>query len=217
MSADMIEVKRFVVNMLQENCYVVSDDSREAVIIDCGAMYEEERRALLDYIANHQLKPVHLLSTHGHFDHNFGNDTLWKAYGLKPEVAEADLPLMDMKKQVNELLGVGYEHEVPPVGSLLPINGTIGFGHHQLKVLPTPGHTRGSVTFYCEDEHVAFSGDTLFRMSIGRTDFEGGSWQQISHSLKQVLALLPDDTKVYSGHGEPTTIGEEKRWNPYMR
>ena len=107
MSADMIEVKRFVVNMLQENCYVVSDDSREAVIIDCGAMYDEERRALLDYIANHQLKPVHLLSTHGHFDHNFGNDTVWKAYGLKPEVAEADLPLMDIKKQVNELLGVG--------------------------------------------------------------------------------------------------------------
>ena len=213
----MIEVKRFVVNMLEENCYVVSDDSREAVIIDCGMMYNDERQALVNYIADHQLRPVHLLSTHGHFDHNFGNDTVWKAYGLKPEVAEADLPLMDLKKQVNELLGVDYEHEVPPVGSLLPINGTISFGHHQLKVLPTPGHTRGSVTFYCEAEHVAFTGDTLFRMSIGRTDFKGSSWSDMIQSLQRLKHELPAETVIYSGHGPKTLMREETAMNPYLR
>lgn len=213
----MIEVKRFVVNLLSENTYVVSDETKEAVIIDCGALYSEERIAIVNYIRQHQLKPVHLLATHGHFDHNFGNDTINSAFGLKPEVAAEDEDMMSLKKQVEELMGTGYEHPVPPVGRLLKAGDIINFGTHKLEVIPTPGHTRGSVTFYCEDEQTAFTGDTLFRMSIGRTDFEGGSWTDMSNSLKNVLAQLPDDTKVYSGHGEPTTIGQEKCWNPYMR
>ena len=96
-------------------------------------------------------------------------------------------------------------------------NDIIGFGTHSIKILPTPGHTPGSVTFYIETEHVAFTGDTLFHMSIGRTDFEGGSWTDMTNSLINVLAKLPANTKVYPGHGEPTTIGDELRYNPYMR
>jgi len=213
----MIEVKRFVCNMLQENAYVVSDESAEAVIIDCGALYDEERKAIVNYIRQHQLKPLRLLCTHGHFDHNFGNDTIWREFQLKPEVTLEDEPLMDMKKQVRELLGIDYPHEVAPIGRLLAVNDVIRFGTHKLCILPSPGHTPGSVTFYCEAEHIAFTGDTLFRMSIGRTDFEGGSWTAMLNSLNNVLANLPDDTKVYSGHGEPTTIGYEKCYNPYMR
>ena len=213
----MIEVKCFVFNLLSENTYVVSDETKEAVVIDCGALYPEERIAIVNYIKRNQLTPVHLLATHGHFDHNFGNDTIASAFGLNPEVAEEDKDLMSLKKQVEELLGIGYENPVPPVGRLLKAGDIISFGSHKLKVIPTPGHTRGSVTFYCEEEKTAFTGDTLFRMSIGRTDFDGGSWTDMTNSLKNVLAQLPDDTKVYSGHGEPTTIGQEKRWNPYMR
>ncbi|MBQ8711681.1 MAG: MBL fold metallo-hydrolase [Prevotella sp.] len=212
----MITVKRFECNMLQENCYIVSDETREAVIIDCGALYNEERQAIVNYINDQQLKPVRLLATHGHFDHNFGNDTIWTAYGLKPEVAEEDLPLMDLKKQMLQMTGTDYQQDVPPVGRLLTKDDVINFGKHSLTVLPTPGHTRGSVTFYCQAEHVAFTGDTLFRMSIGRTDFEGGSWTDMMQSLRQ-LALLPAETCVYCGHGEPTTIGDEVRYNPYMR
>lgn len=211
----MIEVRKFVCNMLQENTYVVNDETRQAVVIDCGALYDEERQAVVDYIDNQQLKPVHLLCTHGHFDHIFGNDTIWRVYGLLPEVAAEDEMLMDLRTQVEQMIGTGYQRDVPPIGRLLGADDVISFGSHQLTVLPTPGHTRGSVSFYCKTENIIFTGDTLFRMSIGRTDFPGGSWSQMNDSLKR-LSTLPADTKVYTGHGEPTTIGEEKQYNPYM-
>jgi len=203
--------------MLDENCYVVSDETLEAVIIDCGAQLYEEQQALANYIALQKLKPVRLLCTHGHFDHNFGNAFIWKTYGLKPEVAAEDEGLMDIRRQMKTMLGTDLPVEQAPTGRLLSADDVIEFGSHRLDILPTPGHSRGSVTYYCEAEHVAFTGDTLFRLSIGRTDFEGGSWTEISHSLTQVLAKLPADTKVYPGHGEPTTIGEEVQYNPYMR
>lgn len=213
----MIKIKTFVCNMLQENCYVMSDETNEAVIIDCGAFYPEEQQAIADYIEREQLTPVRLMATHGHFDHNFGNSFVWHRYGLKPEVTAEDLPLMDIKRQMRSMMGMDYEIEQAPTGRLLNTKDDVTFGSHRLQVLPTPGHSRGSVTLYCEAEHVAFTGDTLFRMSIGRTDFEGGSWSEMCNSLKQVLATLPADTKVYPGHGPLTTIGEEVQYNPYMR
>ena len=213
----MIKVSRFVCNMLQENAYVVSDESCEAVVIDCGALYDMERNAIIRYIKDNELKPVHLLCTHGHFDHVIGNDTITREFGLKPEVAAEDKHLMNLKKQLKDMMGMDYDNEVPPIGRQLTANDIIGFGTHSIKILPTPGHTPGSVTFYIETEHVAFTGDTLFKMSIGRTDFEGGSWTDMTNSLINVLAKLPANTKVYPGHGEPTTIGDELRYNPYMR
>ena len=202
--------------MLQENCYIVSDETREAVVIDCGAFFDEERKGIVNYIKEQRLKPVHLLCTHAHFDHTFGNDTIWREFDLKPEVSAKDEELMDLKEQVREMMGMDYRNEVPPVGHLLSENDIISFGTHRLTILPTPGHTPGSVTFLCKEEGVAFTGDTLFRMSIGRTDFEGGSWQDMEQSLRK-LALLPADTKIYAGHGDTTTIGDERRYNPYMR
>ena len=213
----MIKIKTFVCNMLQENCYVMSDETNEAVIIDCGAFYLEEQQAIADYIEREQLTPVRLIATHGHFDHNLGNSFVWHRYGLKPEVAAEDLPLMDIRRQMKSMMGMDYEIEQAPTERLLNTKDDVTFGSHRLRVLPTPGHSRGSVTLYCEAEHVAFTGDTLFRMSIGRTDFEGGSWSEMCNSLKQVLAALPADTKVYPGHGPLTTIGEEVQYNPYMR
>lgn len=213
----MIKIKTFVCNMLQENCYVMSDETNEAVIIDCGAFYPEEQQAIAGYIEREQLTPVRLIATHGHFDHNFGNSFVWHRYGLKPEVTAEDLPLMDIRRQMRSMMGMDYEIEQAPTGRLLNTKDDVTFGSHRLRVLPTPGHSRGSVTLYCEAEHVAFTGDTLFRMSIGRTDFEGGSWSEMCNSLKQVLAALPADTKVYPGHGPLTTIGEEVQYNPYMR
>lgn len=203
--------------MLQENTYVVSDDTREAVIIDCGALYDEEHRAIADYIASEGLKPVRLLSTHGHFDHNLGNAAIWRQYGLRPEVSAPDASKMDLRQQVLLMLGIDLPVEQAPTGPLISAGDVISFGTHQLVAMPTPGHSPGSMTFYCQSASTAFTGDTLFRMSIGRTDFEGGSWTDMQHSLTQILAMLPDDTHVYPGHGEATTIGDEKRWNPYMR
>ena len=211
-------IKRFTCNMLAENCYVVSDETKECVIIDCGAMYDEEGSAIIRYIKVNDLKPVHLLCTHGHFDHCIGNGIIYNAFGLKPEVHLDDEFLMTkMQKQTLEILGVNLPMEVPPIGKYLSNNDTITFGSHTLTILHTPGHTPGGVTYYCETEGIAFSGDTLFRMSIGRTDFERGSYEEIVNSLQRVLAPLPPDTKIYPGHGPETTIADEIRYNPYFR
>ena len=214
----MIIVKTFVFNLLQENTYVVSDESKECVIIDCGAYYDQERDALTNYIEENGLKPTHLLATHGHFDHNFGIDTVYNTYGLLVEIAEEDGPLVsNLPKQFQEMIGVPLRREYPSVGRYFGKDEVIRFGNHELKVLKTPGHSRGGVVFHCEEEHIVFTGDTLFKMSVGRTDFDGGSYTELMHSLQNVLAPMPADTIVYSGHGPKTTIGEELRHNPYLQ
>jgi len=212
----MMEIKTFVCNMLQENCYVVSDETKECVIIDCGAFYEEERKAIVAYIIDNRLNPMHLLSTHGHLDHNFGNNTIYERFGLKVEMSAADTRLLrHADKQAESFYGIKLNFEMPETGRALNAFETIKFGNQELEVLETPGHSRGSVTFYSAANNVAFTGDTLFHNSIGRTDFAGGNMMQIIQSLR-MLAQLPDETTVLPGHGSRTTIGEEVAHNPYM-
>ena len=214
----MMNIQRFEVNPLQENCYVVSDDSRECVIIDCGAYYDEESIAIDNYLRKQQLKPVHLLATHGHLDHNFGNAHLFRQYGLKVEICAGDQQLVErLPQQAAALFGMEISDDQPPVGRLLNDGDTITFGQHTLQVIATPGHSHGSCLFYCKEEGVVFSGDTLFRMSIGRTDFPEGSWQQMEQSLAKIAGTLPKDTVVYPGHGPQTTIADELQYNPYLR
>lgn len=214
----MMHIEKFECNMFQENCYIISDETKECVIIDCGAFYEEERGAVVDYIKKNGLTPKHLISTHAHIDHNFGNNTIFKNFGLKPEVFYKDEILMNnLPAQAKAFIGLNYTEDVPPVGKFFDEDYTVAFGSHLLSVIHTPGHTPGSVMFYCEKEKVVFSGDTLFRMSIGRTDFQFGSYPDIVASLKKVMAMLPADTVVLSGHSDKTTIGFEAQHNPYVR
>lgn len=212
----MLNIKRFQCNMLQENCYVASDDTQECVIIDCGAFFPEERTAITQYIKDNQLIPKHLLVTHGHLDHNFGNDTIHNEFGLKPEVAAGDERLMQgLSKQAETFYQMQLDIQFPAIDHFFEEDEVIRFGHHEITIIETPGHSNGSVCFYCEAEHVLFSGDTLFHSSIGRTDFPGGSMFRIINSLRH-LGQLPDNTLVLPGHGEITTIGEELAHNPYM-
>ena len=214
----MLNVKRLMVNPLQENCYVVSDETNECVIIDCGAYYDEERQALSDYIEQNQLKPVHLLATHGHLDHNFGNAYLYQRYVLQVEIAAEDQELVErLPQQAEQVFGMLITEQQPPTGRLLKDGDSISFGHHQLKVISTPGHSHGSVLFYCEEEKTVFTGDTLFRMSIGRTDFNEGSWTEMENSLRRIATLIPQDTTILAGHGPQTTMADELKYNPYLR
>ena len=214
----MFNIQRIECNPLQENCYVVSDESKECVIIDCGAYYEEEHEALKHYISDNGMKPVHLLATHAHLDHNFGAVRLYHQYGLKVEICEEDKELLEhLPEQAKTLFGMTISEERPQVGRLLKDGDTITFGSHTLRVLQTPGHTHGSCLFYCEEEHTAFTGDTLFRMSIGRTDFAEGSWAEMDNSLKNVISKLPKETVVLSGHGPQSIIADELQYNPYLR
>jgi len=214
----MLTIKCFTCNMLAENCYVVSDETRDCVIIDCGAYYPEEGQAIVGYIRQQQLTPRHLLCTHGHFDHCMGNGYIFRAFGLKPRAHQDDSFLMEeMERQTSDILGIPIHLDVPPVGNYLTDSDNISFGSHTWQILHTPGHTPGGIVFYDADEHIAFSGDTLFRMSIGRTDFERGSYADMMTSLHMLATQLPADTKIYAGHGPETTMADEIRYNPYLR
>ena len=214
----MFTIKCFTCNMLSENCYVVSDETRDCVIIDCGAYYPEEGQAIVGYIRQQQLTPRHLLCTHGHFDHCMGNGYIFRAFGLKPRAHQDDSFLMEeMERQTSDILGIPIHLDVPPVGNYLTDSDNISFGSHTWQILHTPGHTPGGIVFYDADEHIAFSGDTLFRMSIGRTDFERGSYADMMTSLHMLATQLPADTKIYAGHGPETTMADEIRYNPYLR
>lgn len=214
----MLNIKTFTCNMLSENCYVVSDETNDCVIIDCGAFYPEEAQAVIQYIREQKLTPRHLLCTHGHFDHCMGNGFIFKAFGLKPKAHHDDSFLMEkMEQQTSEILGIPIHLDVPTVDRYLTDSDTITFGSHTLQILHTPGHTPGGIVFYEANEHIAFSGDTLFRMSIGRTDFERGSYEDMLTSLHNLAKQLPSDTVIYPGHGPQTTLADEIRYNPYMR
>lgn len=210
----MINVRRFVCNMLQENCYVVSDNSRDAIVIDSGAYYDSERQAIIHYIDEQQLTLRHLLCTHAHFDHCFGNYTLWRQYGIKPYLPYGDKYLADLDSQMRLMMGTGYNEEQAPV-VFFNNNDSFDFGTHRLTVIPTPGHSMGSCCLYCAEEHLLFTGDTLFSQSIGRTDLEGGCWTDMQNSL-HLIAQMPVNTRVLPGHGPETTIGHELKTNPYL-
>ena len=212
----MFKVQRFECNMLQENCYVVSDETRECVIIDCGAFYPEEKKEILEYIRDNNLTPKHLLATHGHLDHNFGNQFILDEFGLKVEIHRDDEDFIThSEEQAEKFFGLMSFGRLPEVGRLLTGSDTIHFGKHRFSIIETPGHSRGGVFFYCKEENVCFSGDSLFRGSIGRTDLNGGSMFMLIQSLRSI-SQLPDDTIVLPGHGPQTTIGTEVATNPFL-
>lgn len=214
----MLNIQRFTVNFVEENCYVLSDDSREAVIVDCGAFTPEEQAALAAYIRDNALQPRHLLCTHGHFDHIFGAAFVAETYGLYPEISTAEQTTYECAaEQMRQFIGVDAPLTVPRIGHLFNDGDTISFGHHRLEVIATPGHTPGGVCFYCREERLLLSGDSLFRREIGRCDLPGGSLTALITAIKERLLVLPDDVTVCPGHGPQTTIGEERRENPYLR
>ena len=180
--------------------------------------YEEQVKvfSVLLILQEEGLTPVHNLGTHGHLDHHFGDAALLAAFNLQPEVAEGDAVFMNNPKQAAaQMLRMELNNDLPAGELKLAENQTISFGSHTFKVMRTPGHSGGSVCFYCAEENVLFTGDTLFKGSIGRTDFPGGNMFQIISSLRE-LAQLPDETVVYPGHGPQTSIGFELAHNPYM-
>ena len=213
----MLNVQLFVVNMIRENCYVVSDETDEAVIIDCGAIFQEECDCIKEYIAEKHLLLKHSLCTHGHFDHIFGTKFIYDTYGLKPELNAADIRLYNnCGEQLRQFLGKELKIETPPHGDYIGEDAVITFGSHTFSVLPTPGHTPGGISFYCKKENVVFTGDSIFRHSIGRTDFPYGDEELLLCKLKENIMTLPEDTKILPGHGHPTSVGEEERENPFF-
>ncbi len=205
-----MNVVRLVVGALESNCYLVYDkETKRAAVIDPG----DAADFLENKIEENGIKPEAILLTHGHYDHIMAADTLRNDYGIPIIAAENEVPVLadpDISL-VTEFAGIPYSltpDETVREGDIIE---TAGF---KFRVLETPGHTVGSCCFFCEDEQVLFSGDTLFKVSFGRVDFPTGSPKDMVSSVKRLLAEFADDVIVYPGHMEKTTIGYEKRYNP---
>lgn len=213
-----MHIECFTFNMIAENCYLLAAPSGEAALIDCGAFYPEEQQALSRYIAEHGLRLTHLLNTHGHFDHLFGATYIYKEYGVKIELCAAEeQTYLQAAQQMRTFIHRDLPFELPPVGNWFSDGDLLTFGGVSLQVIATPGHTPGGVCFYDAEDGVLFSGDSLFRGAIGRCDLPGGNLPALLSSLKERILTLPPATQVFPGHGDPTTIAEELRINPYLK
>jgi len=209
-------IKTFTFNPIQENTFLVYDETLEAVVIDAGCISKIEKRALQQYIENNNLILKRVLNTHLHFDHQFGNRFLFDTFGIEPEAGKEDEYLLENVIAQTRSFGMDVDEEAQPLGGYITENQEIKFGNTTLKAFHVPGHSPGSMAFYDEKEGVLFAGDVLFRGSIGRTDLPGGDYATMIRSITEKLLPLPDSTVVYSGHGPQTTIGFEKKNNPFL-
>ena len=212
-----MKIKTFEFNPLGVNTYVLYDKTGECVVIDASCFFPDERELLLNFILDNNLVVKHLLNTHLHFDHVFGVNFMASQFGLKLQVHPDDVFLLDNLPQQLQMFGFNTNVDyTPEIGNYLKENDIISFGEQQLKVLHVPGHSPGSIVFYNEKEKFAVVGDVLFNGSIGRTDLPGGNFDQLIEGIRTKLFTLPDDTEIYSGHGPKTTIGQEKKHNPFV-
>lgn len=197
------------VGPLQANCFIVGcEKTRQAVVIDPGG----DADRILAALAKEKLTLDAIIDTHGHFDHIGANQPLQAATKAQIMIHQLDAPMLDDMVQSAAAWGLKVESSPKP-DRLLDEGDIVEFGNHQLKVLHTPGHTPGGISLYADS--AVFVGDTLFSGSIGRTDFPGGDYNTLINSIQSKLFALPDDTTVYTGHMETTTIGKEKKFNPF--
>ncbi len=204
-------IRELAVGPLMANCFIVGcKDTKKAVVIDPG----DEADKILMALAKDKLTVSYILNTHGHFDHVGANKKLKEATSAKLAIHEKDATMLKLLSGNAAVFGLSAENSPDP-DFFLTDGLIIEFGKLSMKVIHTPGHSPGGVSFYCGN--VLFAGDTLFSGSIGRTDFPEGDHDTLISGIREKLFVLPDDTVVYTGHGPKTAIGNEKRYNPFCR
>jgi hydroxyacylglutathione hydrolase len=211
----MIQIKTFVFNPFQENTFVLYDNTKECVIVDSGCYNTEEQTELVDFIESNNLKPRFIINTHGHVDHVLGNAFVKEKFKIDILAHAEDLPLMQSATTHALMYGLTID-DVPTIDKNINHGDTIQFGNSTLHVIHTPGHSRGGICLHSEADGFLISGDSLFKASIGRTDLPGGDYDTLIASISNNLLSLNPETKVYPGHGEPSTIGWEKINNPFL-
>ena len=211
----MIQIKSFVFNPFSENTYVLHDETGEAVIIDPGCYDKAELKQLYDYIETNTLKPVRIINTHAHIDHVLGVASVKVKYNIPFSLHRIDEPLLKAVKTYASNYGFTHFDE-PEIDSYIDEGDTVTFGNSSLRILFVPGHAPGHVAFVHDEQQFVIGGDVLFRQSIGRTDLPGGDLEILLDSIRTKLFTLADGYTVYAGHMQPTTIGYEKKNNPFL-
>ena len=212
-----MKIKQIQNNPFQENTYIIYDSaSRKAAIIDCGALFPQEEEAIQEFVADNGLTIKYLLNTHLHLDHCFGNAWAAERYGVLPMAHTDDETLLARMGEQARMFGLPFEVKTEKLGKYLNDGDILMLGENRIEVIHTPGHSRGGLCFYIPSAQWLISGDSLFEGSIGRTDLEGGSYATLIKSITERLMTLPEETVVYPGHGPYTTIGDEKKTNPFL-
>jgi hydroxyacylglutathione hydrolase len=211
----MLKIEVFVFSPIQENTYLIFNDQKDCIIIDPGCYFQQEKDEIKSFIEDNQLKPVMLLNTHCHLDHVFGNKFIADNYHLTLQLHPEEKQLLQLAPASGLMFELPFDNYQ---GSFILLNegDKLHLGSDELEVIHVPGHSPGSICFYCRKQKFLIGGDVLFNGSIGRTDLPGGNFETLTNNVKQKLLTLPDEVAVYSGHGPVTTIGQEKKSNPFV-
>jgi glyoxylase-like metal-dependent hydrolase (beta-lactamase superfamily II) len=210
-----MNIKSFTFNDFSENTYILFDDSKECVIIDPGCNNLHEKNTITSFIEEKSLIPIHLINTHCHIDHILGNRFIADKYQLNLTAHKKESSVLSVGQMTATMYHIHYDLS-PEISIFIDEGDTIKFGNSELEVLFTPGHSPASISLLNKASKILIAGDVLFQGSIGRTDLPGGNFETLIRSIKSKFFTLPDDIIVYAGHGDPTTIGIEKRTNPFF-
>lgn len=210
-----MRVQVFTFNDFYENTYVLYDETKECIIIDPGCNNSAEQKELSTFISENCLKPKHLINTHCHIDHILGNKFVSELYHLPLTSHKKEQAVLDVGQTTAMMYQIPYTKS-PDIAVYIDEGDQISFGNSTLEVLFTPGHSPASISFYNKTNNILIAGDVLFQGSIGRTDLPGGNFETLTRVIRSKFFTLPDETVVYPGHGDHTTVGIEKRTNPFF-
>ena len=211
-----MDIKSFVFNAFYENTYLLSSSNLETLILDPGCYEDFEKKELTDFIKTNKLKPIAIINTHCHIDHVLGNDYLKKLYDIPLWIPATEKNLLKSVATYAPTMGIQDYQEAEP-DKLLSEKDVITFGSEKLEILYAPGHSEGHLMFYHAAEKSLMAGDVIFRESIGRTDLPGGNFKTLEESIKNQVFTLPEVVEIYPGHGPSTTVGHEKKHNPFVK
>ena len=211
-----MDIKSFVFNAFYENTYLLSSSNLETLVLDPGCYEDFEKKELTDFIKTNKLKPIAIINTHCHIDHVLGNDYLKKLYNIPLWIPATEKNLLKSVSTYAPTMGIQDYQEAQP-DKLLSEKDVITFGSEKLEILYAPGHSEGHLMFYHAADKSLMAGDVIFRESIGRTDLPGGNFKTLQKSIKNQVYTLPEAVKIYPGHGPSTTVGHEKKHNPFVK
>lgn len=211
----MLNVTFFTFNAFEENTYIIANEQQHCWIVDPGMYHDDEKQALVKYMTDNGLQPQAVINTHTHIDHIFGVQYLMDKYSIPFGCHELERSVLQMAEASGAMFGFDFKKAPSPTFYIQ--EGPLMLGKDEVDVLFTPGHSTGSISFYYKPGNWVLSGDVLFNGSIGRTDLPGGSMDVLLNSIRTKLFTLPDNTVVLSGHGPATHIGDEKKYNPFLK